>query len=499
MEAKKLTIFPILALLCTSCTVNARNIPTFEKSKGLTFSAYAGPTVAKWDGSSDNPNTLTPENMIKLSEAGFNKVIALYEGASNAKGEDTYDLIEKRSVKAQKDALIALNAIKEAGVDLKYFVRDWSYYGLVKNYTSGYSPNILTDEQYSIITDKMFDEENEYIRHPNFGGMFTHDEPTYEELERIAVQVRLYYEKMKELGIENTEAFVNLYNCTVSDTGLSNQQIVTYEQYVDRCLELISPYTGYICFDYYPFKSNFYDGSYIRNTYVYNLNMLAKKVKEQREKGNDIELRTFLQSVGNETGMRDMVSIGDFRLQIYTEMAFGSHEFIYYEYANARPQTGFGYALFDLKNNVYNWTYDLAKTVNNEVHAFEDAFLAYNWDGVMYKCADEMLENQALAMLEGDALESHPRVKIKDCTQDVLMGTFKNDKGDDAFMLVNYTDPYHQLDNEVKLHFNNAKALLMYRCGQKMIVNLPFSGDYTVKLYPGEGRFIIPIKQEVYL
>ena len=195
--------------------------------------------------------------------------------------------------------------------------------------------------------------------------------------------------------------------------------------------------------------------------------------------------------------MRDLVSIGDLRLQIYSAMAFGSHEFIYYEYANDHTygdENG-GFALFNIETEEYNWTYDAAKIVNNEVRSFEDAYLSFNWDGVMYKNADPMFDNPAFSYLDGDALTSHDRVKFVNVEQDTFMGTFKHkETGDDAFMVVNYTDPYFGLNDEVTLEFEGADALLMYRLGQKMIVELPSSGKYTMKLYPGEGRFIIPLK-----
>lgn len=492
MKYKAFISLPLFALMCTVTSCSGGAVPTFKKTKGVSFTAYAGPTVESWSGASGNPNTLTEENLRKMADGGFNKILALYEGASNARGEDTYDMIVNRSKKAQKDALIALEQCEKVGI--KYYVRDWSFYGLVKNYTTGFSPNILTDEQYEIVINKMFDENNQYMHSPAFGGMFAHDEPTYAELERIASQVRIYNQVMKERGIEGTECIVNIYPATVSGVGISSDPNITYEDYVDRTLNMISTQTGYICYDFYPFMYNFYDGSYIKNAYLYNLNLMATKLKEFREQGQEIELRTFLQSVGNWTGMRDPVGIGDFRFQVYCEMAFGSKEFIYYEFANDKPQTGSGFALFDFQQNQFNWTYDLAAKVNNEVHAFEDAYLAYNWDGVMYKNANELYDNQAFSMIEDFALESHPRMKIKSCEQDTFAGTFKNAEGDDAFMVVNYTDPYHNLSDEVKLHFNNARKLLMYRFGQKVVVDLPLSGDYTLKLYPGEGRFIIPIK-----
>ena len=53
---------------------------------------------------------------------------------------------------------------------------------------------------------------------------------------------------------------------------------------------------------------------------------------------------------------------------------------------------------------------------------------------------------------------------------------------------------YENKIDEVTLKFNNAKGLLMYRFGQKMLVRLPSNGEYKFKLYPGEGRYLIPIK-----
>ena len=484
---KLLVALPLLSTLLVSCGNGGAQliIPTFAKSKGIKFTAYAGPTVEKWGSGDMNPNGMTDENFKKMSEGGFNKIIALYEGAVPGGGTDTFEVVKKRAAKAEKDAMQALPLCEKYG--MKYYVRDWSFYGLVKNYTAGYEPNILTDEQYEQVLDILFTEDNPYVKSPAYAGNFCDDEPTYEAIDRIAVQVRLYYEKMKALGVEG-EPIVNLYPCSVGAYGISSTGEKTYEDYIDHYFELISSQTGYACYDFYPFINDFYDGSIVKSNYLYNLNLFAQRCKAQ-----NIELRTFMQSVGNWTGMRDMVGIGDFRFQIYCELAFGSHECIYYEFGNKYSEAQGGYALYDYMNDRFNWTFDCAAKVNNEVHAFEDALLSYNWDGFMYKNADVFYDNPAFSFIEEDAYTEHDRVAIKDCEQDCFMGTFKNDEDDDAFMLVNYTDPYKGLNNKVTLHFNNAKGLLMWRMGQKMIVNLPKSGDYTFDLYPGEGRFIIPL------
>ena len=479
----------VLTLVLPSCNAGQLNVPAFEHdpNKRIHITAYSGPTRAKLV-TPTSPETLTEEHMRKVSEAGFTKILALYEGAGRQVGNDTYEIIENLSQKAQEDALIALDLAEQFGI--KYYVRDWSFYGMVKQYADPtYNhPAILTDEQYDKVLKKMFDENNQYIHHPAYAGNFCHDEPFYNELDRIAVQVDLYQKYMAEQNAYG-EPIVNLLPMTAGADALSGH---SYYEYVDHYFDLIAPKVGFVSYDFYPFREDKDDGSYLKDLYVPNLNLMATKCKD-----NNIDLRTFIQAEGDFTGTRSMTGAADFRFQIYTELAFGSKEIIYYEYANAKSQADpeADYALFNTETEEYNWTYDAAKLVNNEIHQIEDAYLQYKWDGVMYKCANELIENIGFSYLKGEkyTFTSHPRVSIENCERDALMGVFKNEANDDAFMLVNYTDPYFKFNNKVTLHFNNAKGLLMYRLGQKMVVDLPSSGNYTFDLYPGEGRFIIPI------
>lgn len=481
---KRLFVFSFLVLSLFSvsgCESKGYSVPTFEKGQGISFTAYAGPTVANWAGNNNNPSTLTDEHYKKVAEAGFNKVIALYEGASSARGNDIYDTIQKRSVKASSDALEAL-ALAEK-YNIKYYVRDWAFYGLTTNFVD---EGVVGQEQYKKIIDAMFDSNNAYIKSPAYAGNFGHDEPSYEVLEKIAYQIDDYNACMAKAGVKG-EMMLNLNPCYVGGTSLSGNG-KTYLDYVDYYFSEIAPKLGYVSYDYYPFIKDSFDGSYLRETYLYNLELMARHCK-----GTNIELRTFLQCQGDFTGLRDMSSLADLRFQINAEMAFGSRDIIYYTYVNENSASHGEFALLDYTTGEYNWTYDLAKKANNEAHAMEDAYSAYVWDGVMFHNASELYDNQSFANLV-DPLTSHPRVSFVSSDQDSLLTSFKGKKdGSDAFMLLNYTDPYFKKNDTVTLHFNNAKALLMYRFGQKMIVNLPVSGDYTFVLYPGEGRFIIPL------
>lgn len=465
------------------CKGGEVSVPDFTSEGGVRFTAYAAPTVRK------KVDGLTEEHYQKLSEAGFNKAVALYEGSSAARGNDTYETIVKRSEKAQADALAALNLAEKYGI--KYYVRDWSFYGLGKNFK-----DITTKEQFETVISKMFDENNAYIKHSAYGGNFGFDEPDIKEMETIVWQAELYNEYVAKNG-NGGELFVNLLPAYVGDNtvSLDPEKQTTYTEYVDYYFENIAPLLGYVSYDYYPFKVTGNGKKYVRNTYYYNYEMMAERCKK-----GDYELRTFVQAKGDFTGTRSLCGVGDLRFQIYSGMAFGCREFTYYTYSSEVNETNYttedGYSLYDLNTGKYTWLYDAAKTVNNEVHAMEKAYAAYDWEGVMYKNADEMYENQLFANLDSP-LESHEKIAIQACTQDTLVGTFTaNDESNankHAFMLVNAADPSADKDDEVTLKFNGAKSLLMYRLGQKIVVPLSKEGTYTFKLYPGEGRFVIPL------
>ena len=465
------------------CKGGEVSVPDFTSEGGVRFTAYAAPTVKK------KVDGLTEEHYQKLSEAGFNKAVALYEGSSAARGNDTYETIVKRSEKAQADALAALNLAEKYGI--KYYVRDWSFYGLGKNFK-----DITTKEQFETVISKMFDENNAYIKHSAYGGNFGFDEPDIKEMETLVWQAELYNEYVAKNG-NGGELFVNLLPAYVGDNtvSLDPEKQTTYTEYVDYYFENIAPLLRYVSYDYYPFKVTGNGKKYVRNTYYYNYEMMAERCKK-----GDYELRAFVQAKGDFTGTRSLCGVGDLRFQIYSGMAFGCREFTYYTYSSEVNETNYttedGYSLYDLNTGKYTWLYDAAKTVNNEVHAMEKAYAAYDWEGVMYKNADEMYENQLFANLDSP-LESHEKIAIQACTQDTLVGTFTaNDESNankHAFMLVNAADPSADKDDEVTLKFNGAKSLLMYRLGQKIVVPLSKEGTYTFKLYPGEGRFVIPL------
>ena len=467
--------------------VNGLNVPTYTHDDKIDITAYAGPTIENWSGSSRNVNTITDEHYQKLADAGFTKVLALYEGGKFTGSSDPFKTIANKSKRATEDALRSLACAEKVGV--KYYVRDWNFYGFSREMESlG-----ITSEQYEQVIAQIFGEDNEYINHPAYAGNFAFDEPSYEELEFIAQQVELY-----KKYVPNGEPYINLYPSYVSGAALGG---ATYSDYLDKYFETIAPQVGYVSYDFYPFKKDKYTGSAMKTGYLHSLETMAVRCKQTRETEGTlpIELRAFIQTVGDFTGLRSMSNIGDFRLQIYSALAFGAREITYYKYVDENGSNADSdWALLNYMDGTYTWAYDCASKVNNEVHAFEDVYLNFEWQGSMYYNADPMVDNQNFANMvyavsSEDTENMHPRIKKLEGTQDTLLTSFKDKDGNDAFMLVNFTDPYFQKDNQVTIKFKGAKGLLMYRNGQKMIVPLGVDGTYTFNLYPGEGRFIIPL------
>ena len=491
---RKLTLGLALVLACSclgACSgtydIKDVSVPVYDETNGMRFLAYSGPQIANWNGTQKNVSTITDEHMQKFVDAGFTGIISIHEGAPSGRGASVYETIQMHSAKAEADALKVLEQAEKFNVE--YYVRDWPFYEFY-NYWTESNGSINTREEYERVLRKMFDENNKYVYSSAYAGNFGRDEPGADQFEGLKWQIEIYQEMMQERGVEG-EFLLNMlpnYANTKSYGGERGEPI-SYVEYMKRYFEQLAPLLGYVCYDYYPFLREARTGSLLKTSYVSNLELVANHCKN-----TGTELRTFVQTGGDWTGLRDLTSVGDFRFQVYMNMAFGSRVMTYYEYGTFNDQTDGDFGLLDLQDGSYNYTYEMAKVVNNEVHAFEDAYLHYNYDGVM--CFSGLSEEEININFYAVAnkLQSHPRIANVDVTHDAVMTSFKDAEGNDAFMLVNYTDPYYDLDNTVTVQFKDAKALLMYRFGEKHVVPLKKDGTYTFELYPGEGRFIIPLK-----
>lgn len=472
----KLTPVALFGVLLSSC--GSYTVPTFEKTNGVSFVAYACPTQNHFG----NPSTVSLEHIQKVKEAGFTHMLALYDGATSADTTDGEANLRKRARQANKEAMVTLDLCQQVG--LKYYVRDWNLYGMGRASELSYKQGYNCYEKYKEAMNIIFDDECQYIHHPSYAGNYLFDEPEFDEISSMADVAKAYIEKMEQLNIK-TEPYLNLLPAYAGSEILGPNG---YEGYLSEYVNKIGNKVGYLSYDSYPFMQS-KEGSSVKMLYLYTLYTNALKCKNE-----GLALRTYVQTKGDFTGLRDLTSTADIRWQVYNDLAFGSQYITYYEYGTKTSEKDVEEnGLLNLYDGTYNWTYDVVKTVNAEVHNFEDAICSYKFDDLMIKNKDDDYPNLNFTCVTG-TLESHPAVKINSVSEDTILTTMKHkDNNSDAFMLLNYTDPYYNTSDTVTLKFPNAKGLLTYRLGQKVVIDLPVTQEYTFVLGPGEGRFIIPL------
>ncbi len=439
-------------------------------TEGIDFTAYASMPPANWDGNAGNANMITEEQYRLMKEAGFTKVLALYEG---------------RKASAETDALVALAICEKLG--LEYYALDINFYNFVRKAVSPelYESNGATlksnwEEIAEELIANMFNDELLYIDSPAYAGNFASDEPSMAELQMMVTQIKLYNKYVGYNAFYGGEAIVNLLPSYATAEQLGG----TYVQYLDYYFENLAPLLGYACFDFYPIRNKIYLGfinsRYIQEQHLYNLQLVAQYCEQY-----GVEMRTFVQSLTVEdgAGVEKVTEIDELRFQIYSALAFGSQEIIYYTYTASDDTEDETKALVNFYTGATSTMYNWAKTVNNEVAAFGEMYTDYNWEKTYFNDTGSTC-SQANAMV---SKESYSKVSS---TVDTLTGVFTHkNTGKAAYMLVNYTDPYNTSSSgSVTLAFDTATTVEIWQNG---VATTQTGTSITVTLGAGNGAFVV--------
>ncbi len=475
--------------------IDGIKVPYYSSESGINFTAYASPTVAKWSNgtSPDNPDLLNAVQYKLMQEAGFNKAIALYEGRSahktafiekwNAYKSGSATIEEVKAVAALVNADCEEDAVKGLSVAERYGLK---YYVLHNLFFEMITQADFDKSDYSTLVEIFF-EGNEYTKSGAYAGNFLQDEPSAtdtSDLEKVKAAAEAFLALYPE-----AEPLVNLL-----PGGAANAK---YTAYLDYYFDNLAGLLGYVSFDDYALDKT--NGNYSINTYhLSNLMQIASRVKAYNDANEtDIELRTFVYALtkADDAGNRAIDSINDLRFQIYSNLCFGATEIAYYCYAPAtgdssEEQSG----LIDFYTGETTKAYEWAKSVNNEVHAFEKAYVNFKWKGVMtydYKKYVWSASNKQFAQIKDTKLSSYAGVSSLTGTTDCLMGVFEDDAGNDAYVIMNYGDPKTAGSGNITVKFNDATHVLVYRNGARSLMKLS-GGAVTLNLNAGEGVFAIP-------
>ena len=451
---------------------------TETETAEIQFAAYAAPTDNGTVGAQMTNSVGAAYR--KMADAGFNKAIALTEGLSgNVTATDKDEIKAQIAERSAYVAQITEGIMKKAAqFGMSYYVKDWSLYNMGGSSTDehGVSDDFgLTQSDFNDIYNSIFASGNIYSGNAGYAGHFGYDEPSYSDMETVGWATDAY----KASGAGG-DLLVNLLpNYSTLPGGLFN----TYEDYVQRFLDVTAGDLDYISWDYYPFRTNAITNKHIEN-YLPNYELMARLGKE-----NDRELRVIIQSAGDSHGVKDIDGKSELSFQIYTGLCFGVKEFTYYIYSG-KSTTGYKYIYNcdtgTYNEDLYNWT----KAVNNDVHSFEEVYDEYTWSNVMKVGSNEMLDTLSNATTSNDKLSVSGNGAY-------LVGVFHaKDFGStrqNAFMVVNANYDTNASAEDVTLTFAGASAVAVWRNGEQTVVKLNNNQLVLNDVQPGEGVFAVPL------
>ncbi len=328
-----------------------------------------------------------------------------------------------------------------------------------------------------------FDED--LRNYPCVEGIDLFDEPRYPALEMLKGVVKNFDDKFGDSLL----CYFNLLPSSTPDEELHS----TYAQYIDKfkeIFEVIRKGRRMVSTDVYPLLKEG-DVLSLNDTWLTNMYQLRRLADE-----TGAEFTMFIQSVGFN-GHRRPKSEEEIRFQVWTDLCFGITGYIYFTYANDPNTTGdFTYTetVCNKRGEPTDKKYfEGCKRVNEEVHKFAPVYRSFVWKGVLVSYGDEGSTDAGLAALGKYALPTADFLKFYQSSSDAVYGVYRAADGSDALAVVNYTDPCLGLENTMRLIFDGADSVLMFRKGAWEYCRAA-EGMFEVTLGCGEGVFLIPYR-----
>lgn len=271
----------------------------------------------------------------------------------------------------------------------------------------------------------------------------------------------------------SSEPFVNLLPGEEENYYTSNAANQKYKNYIDYYFTNIAPLLGYVSFDQYPLKTDS-----VSTTHLANLALLANNCKN-----GGYDLRTFVySSIDGSSEQRAIKTEQDLSFQVYSNLAFGATDITYFTYGG----------LVDRNTLQPTSLAACAEKVNNGVLAFGKEYRKYKWQGV--KTVDVGATNKGFTILHNVVSDVSVDGLSITATQDALAGVFKDDDGNDAYIVMNYNDPSDlSTVGTVTMTFEGVSQVIVYSNGNKTVRDLT-DGKLELDLKAGEGTFIIPVR-----
>ena len=328
-----------------------------------------------------------------------------------------------------------------------------------------------------------------YANHPGLIGFLMYDEPCATEFDNLAALKA----KFDAVMPADKLFYVNLFGSSAAGTSLMGTVDWTlgrrdYDQYyVQRFLDKVG--VEVLSWDSYTLL----EGSGIRTGYFYNFEVMASK--------NMPTWYTML-SAGHGTTSTSYATptAEELRWQMAVAMTYGISNIDHYTYVSHESD-------YSCMVEYETWEptdlyYDI-KDVDNEYLAWDNIYMAYDWQGVGF--VDVGDANEMLTKLNNEiTLTNYGLAAIGSTNQDILVGVFDHN-GDKAYMVTNIGTPNSTTVGDGKGYVTGDTTVTLtlgegsYKCvaviDQGVISYVAVNADNTVSIdvEAYEGVFVIPV------
>ena len=406
------------------------------------------------------PSDNTVENWKIMKDVGFDCASPLF------------DLVKE-------DVLTTLKNAEEAGI--KVLARDRTSPGLpsIIDASAGSSYQEVMNKILAV-EDQLIAKYDEFKTYKSFQGIVAKDEPSMEYYEAIAAAQDWW--RSKYAGYE---FFVNLfpsYATPVQLFGNNAPEDLTFIDYVDELVNTTNP--DYLSYDHYALRRSGLTGT-IRPAWLYDLEVFAEASKKY-----NIPFYIFILC----TQHLDYINPQTYReiaWQVYSSMAYGAkgiETFQYWSYLIPDNNVDkLGTSLVGPRGEITPLYYAVQE-VFQELRSFESLYMAFDWQGTM----PVGQSGSGTFGLLRNPLKKLTGVKEVKASEDALIGEFRDEDGNTAYMVTNYSSPFTSKSNTVTMTFENTDRVLVCKKGKKIVEQVK-DNRLTLEMGCGEGYFVIPI------
>jgi len=183
----------------------------------------------------------------------------------------------------------------------------------------------------------------------------------------------------------------------------------------------------------------------------------------------------------------------ELRWQVLCSMAFGAQGYQYFCYwTPAGPGDNVAKSACVTEFGEKTPVWYAGQKINREILNFDHVYLNYEWQGVMPVLAEGNSKNKLFNMMN-HALDSVGRIRSVKSDQDVIVGAFKDRADNDAFMVVNFSDPGDEKSCKTEVVMKSASSAVVYKNGVRSVAEAK-GGKLTLELEAGNGAFVVPLQ-----